>query len=171
MDDLADELGMSKKTLYAHFASKTALVEAMVLDKLARADAEFAEILSRHRDDFCTALHELLAALQRHTGEIQPAFLRDIQREAPEIFALVQTRRQAIIERHFGRLLADGRKSGLVRRDVPTRFIIDILLSAVQGIVNPVKLAELNLTPKPAVAAILKVILEGALTPDGREKL
>ena len=29
MDDLAQELGMSKKTLYAHFPSKTALLEAM----------------------------------------------------------------------------------------------------------------------------------------------
>ena len=33
MDDLAAELGMSKKTLYAHFPSKKALLEAIVADK------------------------------------------------------------------------------------------------------------------------------------------
>ncbi len=30
MDDLARELGMSKKTLYAHFASKEALLRAVL---------------------------------------------------------------------------------------------------------------------------------------------
>ena len=33
MDDLAEELGMSKKTLYAEFAGKTALLRAVLLDK------------------------------------------------------------------------------------------------------------------------------------------
>ena len=33
MDDLAAELGMSKKTLYVHFPSKKALLEAIVSDK------------------------------------------------------------------------------------------------------------------------------------------
>jgi len=34
MDDLAHELGVSKKTLYVHFRSKDALVE-MILDNFA----------------------------------------------------------------------------------------------------------------------------------------
>src|ERR1700741_1877015 len=40
MDDLSSELGMSKKTLYAHFRSKTALVEAVILDKATGLEAE-----------------------------------------------------------------------------------------------------------------------------------
>src|SRR5262245_16339452 len=47
MDDLARELGMSKKTLYVHFASKDAIVERIIdsfsSDVLAMADAIFAD--------------------------------------------------------------------------------------------------------------------------------
>ena len=42
MDDIAEELGMSKKTLYAHFPSKTALVEAVLLDKLGGIACSFS---------------------------------------------------------------------------------------------------------------------------------
>ena len=34
MDDLAEELGISKKTLYAHFPGKFDLLEAVLADKL-----------------------------------------------------------------------------------------------------------------------------------------
>src|SRR6188472_3074551 len=38
MDDLAAELGMSKKTLYAHFRSKPELVQAVILAKAAEVE-------------------------------------------------------------------------------------------------------------------------------------
>ena len=45
MDDLAEELGMSKKTLYAHFPSKTALLEAVIGDKLQRVEADLDRVI------------------------------------------------------------------------------------------------------------------------------
>ena len=39
MDDLAEELAISKKTLYAHFPSKIALLEAVLADKFASVEA------------------------------------------------------------------------------------------------------------------------------------
>ena len=44
MDDLADELGISKKTLYAHFPSKIALLEAVLADKFASVEARLKEV-------------------------------------------------------------------------------------------------------------------------------
>src|SRR5262245_50783563 len=52
MDDLAAELGMSKKTLYAHFPGKSALLQAVLEDKLRSADADFGEITSKFSTDF-----------------------------------------------------------------------------------------------------------------------
>src|SRR5262245_43094918 len=88
MDDLAAELGMSKKTLYAHFGSKNALLEAVLLEKFQEIDAELNRITSDCASDFVGALHGLLATVQQHTEEVQPAFVRDIQRETPELFTL-----------------------------------------------------------------------------------
>ena len=171
MDDLAEGLGMSKKTLYAHFPSKTALLEAMLLDKFRCAEEELEAITSECSADFPTGLHRLLACVQRHAEEIRPPFVRDIQREAPDLFKVVQARRREVIQRYFSKLLGEGRREGLIRKDIPVHIIIEILLGAVEAIVNPPRLAELGHSVKSGLTAIISVILEGALTPEGRTKL
>ena len=171
MDDLAQGLGMSKKTIYAHFPSKTALLEAMLLDKFRCAEEELEAITSECSADFPTGLHRLLACVQRHTEEIRPPFVRDIQREAPDLFKLVQARRRDVIQRSFSKLLGEGRREGLIRSDTPVHLLIEILLGAVEAVVNPPRLAELGLSPKTAITAVISVILDGALTPEGRTTL
>jgi AcrR family transcriptional regulator len=171
MDDLALGLGMSKKTLYAHFPSKTTLLKAMLLDKFRCAEEEMEAITSECSADFASGLQRLLACVQRHTEEIRPPFLRDMQRETPDLFKVVQARRRGLIQRYFGKVLGEGRREGLIRKDIPVHLIIEILLGAVEAIVNPPRLAELELSPKRGMTAITAVILEGALTPEGRTKL
>jgi AcrR family transcriptional regulator len=170
MDDLADELGMSKKTLYAHFRSKTALLETVIGDKLARVEAGLSRVMSGDAGDFPARLHELLACMREHTDEIQPAFVRDVQREAPELFALVQGGRRKLIQRHFGKLLNDGRKAGTIRKDIPAELLIEILVGAVDAIINPARLGELGLTPRIGFTQIISVFLEGVLVREGGAK-
>jgi len=164
MDDLADELGMSKKTLYACFRNKAALLEAVLLDKFRSVEADLKGITSECSFDVLAALHQLLASIQRHTEEIQPPFVRDMRREGPERFKVVENRRRELIQRHFGKVLGEGRKAGIIRKDIPVNLIMEILLSAVQAIMNPPKIMELGLTPKMGFSAIITVILEGVMT-------
>src|SRR5262249_48716104 len=113
-------------------------------------------------------LHKIPAVPPRHAEETRPPFVRDMRRSAPELFQLVETRRGAIIQRHFGRLFAEGRREGMIRRDVPVRLAIAILLAATQGVMNPPRVAELGTSPKAALSALLTVVLEGVLTKSGR---
>jgi AcrR family transcriptional regulator len=167
MDDLAAELGISKKTLYARFPSKTALLEAVLADKFAGVGAALERISGEHAYDFAGGLHQLLAATQRELDEIKPPFVRDMRQKAPHVFKVVERRRAELIRRHFGKLFAEGQRAGKVRKDIPARLIIEILLGAVQAIMNPPKIEELGLTPKSGFTAIVKVVLEGALARKG----
>jgi AcrR family transcriptional regulator len=168
MDDLAAELGMSKKTLYTHFPGKEELVKAVLLDKVQEVETDLSQLSRADTSPVESALRNLLACLQRHTSEIQPAFVRDIGRETPELFQLIEQRRRELISRHFGALFDQGRKSGTIRRDIPTHLIIEILLGAVQSIMNPPKLTALSLTLETGYSSIIRVILEGALTNKAR---
>lgn len=169
MDDLAEELGMSKKTLYASFPSKAALLKAVLLDKFRNVEADLDRITSDCATDVLAALHQLLACMQRHTEEIQPSFVRDMRRE-PDMFKLVERRRREVIQRYFGTLLSEGCKTGIFRKDIPANLIIEILLGAVQAIMNPQKVGELGLTPKTGFSTIITVVLEGVLTESARAK-
>ena len=63
---------MSKKTLYAEFAGKTALLRAVLLDKFRSVETDLDSIMARCSADALAALQQLLACMQRHTEEIQP---------------------------------------------------------------------------------------------------
>jgi AcrR family transcriptional regulator len=165
MDDLARELGMSKKTLYAHFSSKPDLLEAAIFAKLGELESEFAEIESRCGDQVEATLREFLACMHRHSGEIMPPFVRDMQSAAPELWRRVVAQRAAIFERYFGKLFRDGKKAGLIREELPPQFILEAMLALAQQLLNPQKLMELNLTPQAALSHTLSILLHGVLLP------
>ncbi len=171
MDDLAAEVGMSKKTLYEHFPSKVSLVEAVLSAKLEEAERELEAIAQDRAKDLPARLQAAMACVRKQAGEIQPAFARDISREAPELFARVRAGRRRLIHRYFGGLLNEGRAAGWIRQDVPERLMIEFLSGVTDAIVNPPMLEELGLTPKVAFEKILALFLEGAKTEKGRRKL
>ena len=169
MDDLAEELGISKKTLYAHFPGKLDMLEAVVADKFASVEATLKEVTRAHPRDFPATLRDLLSGTQRELDEIKPPFVRDMRQKAPQVFKVVEQRRAALIGRYFGKLFIEGQRAGMVRKDVPARLMIEILLAMVQVIMNPPKMEELGMMPKEGFSGILKIVLEGALTRKGRK--
>jgi AcrR family transcriptional regulator len=169
MDDLANELGISKKTLYAHFPGKIDLLEAVLANKFAAVESRLKRVTRLHPHDFSKTLHELLAGAQDELAEIKPPFIRDIRQKAPQVFKVIERRRAALIERYFGKLFVEGQRAGMVRKDVSAKLMIEILLAMVQSIMNPAKMEELGMMPKDGFAGILKIVLEGALTLKGRK--
>ena len=170
MDDLAEELAISKKTLYAHFPGKIDLLQAVLAAKFAGVESMLKAATRVHRRNFPATLHALLAGTQRELDEIKPPFVRDIRQKAPQVFELVERRRAALFQRYFGSLLIAGQRASMIRKDIPAKLILEILLTMVQGIMNPAKMEELGLIPKEGFAGILKIVLEGALTAKGRKR-
>jgi AcrR family transcriptional regulator len=170
MDDLAAELGMSKKTLYAAFPGKRDVLRAVLEEKFRSVEADLNRVTERAAGDVLDALHKLLACMRYHTQEIQPPFVRDIRREAPEFFALIEERRRRLIQRHFGRIFEEGRKAGIIRKDIPARLMIEMLVGVTEAIMNPPKITELGLTPQEGYLTIMTVMLEGLLTAKGRSR-
>ena len=168
MDQLADELGMSKKTLYAHFPSKTALLEALLQEKFSAVEADLDRVVKESSADFLRG--DPSAARMRRSGtpkRFSRRSVRDMQREGAELFKVIEGRRREVIRRYFGKVLEDGRREGLLRKDVPVQVVIEILLAAVQAIMNPARMAELGLTPMTGYSAIVSVILQGAMRSNG----
>lgn len=169
MDELAADLGMSKKTLYTHFPSKQALVHSLIADKFRRAEAELDECAVSHPGT--AGIAAMLICIRRHAEEIQPAFLQDVGKEFPEAFQEVMVRRRALIQKRFGGILKQGQREGTVRSDIPVHLLLEILLGAVDAVANPSKLAELNLPLESAISKIIDVFLKGVTMNKGRADL
>ena len=168
MDDLAAELGMSKKTLYLHFPGKEELLDAVLEARLASIGGEVARLSSDATMDFAARLNAVLGYMSQRMAEIKPPFLHDLRRHAPGTFRKIEEFRGRTIPKLFGRLLEEGTRRGMIRSDVNPRIVVELILNAVQTIVTPEALARLEVSVQEAFCTILNVTLEGIMTDEGR---
>ncbi|MEO6002724.1 MAG: TetR/AcrR family transcriptional regulator [Opitutus sp.] len=170
MDDLATELGMSKKTLYVHFQSKEMIIRA-VLDTFAaevRSDAE--QLLAHPSLAFAEKLRGFALSLMERLAQVSPAVLRDLQRFAPALHRHVEQLRGKNIPYIFGRFIEAGQIAGVVRDDISPVFAGEYYLHAMQGMMQPATLQRLNLPPQTVLDRALRLFFCGLLTPVGHKE-
>jgi AcrR family transcriptional regulator len=167
MAELAEDLGISKKTLYVHFLTKQALATE-VIDTVAsgiRASAE--AILEDPNLAFAEKLSQLLAAIVERLSKISPGVLRDIQRHEPEIYRRIEAVRAKAVPFVFARILEEGRQAGAIRSDVNFTVAIEYHLQAMQGLLHPDTLERLDMRHTEAAQQALRIFFHGMLVPPG----
>ncbi len=170
MDGLAHELGMSKKTLYAHYDSKDAIVSA-VIDGIERTIHNRAETILRDDSlNFTAKLRGHLAVISSQYGGGAPVLLRDLQRFAPQLYRKIDDLRSRAVPRIIGQLLRIGVEEGKVRPDVDIDFAVAFFLQAMHGLLNPVTLDRLRLGPREAFDKGVDLFFPAVLTEAGRRE-
>ncbi len=169
MDDLAKELGMSKKTLYAYFAGKDALVQAILEHRTTKIEKSLQEIVECAKP-FVEKFRDLAQLLQIRIGEVSPAFLEDIRR----FFSGGLWRDRAVSGPVPFRGISGASSMTASRRAIwrtPCRgnCLMRMVVLSIQGIVRPDVVAELKLHPSAALDHVLTIIFSGILTPKGRK--
>lgn len=169
MDELAHELGISKKTLYVHFPGKDAIIER-IIDIIGRTlRARFEAVVEDPKLTFTQKLQALVRAAGGTLGTASPAMLRDLQRFAPHIYRKIEDLRMKIIPLVFGRLFRDGIAEGMVRPDIDPAFASEFWLHAIRGLVQPAALERTHLTLSQTLEKALHLFARGLLTPAGRK--
>jgi AcrR family transcriptional regulator len=170
MDDLAAELGMSKKTLYVHFRSKEELMRAVIvqLGREVRADAD--ALLANRQLGFSEKLRGFAEGMVQRLALLNPRTLRDLQRFAPALYELTVEMRQKNIPYIFGRFIEEGKLTGKVRDDVDAAFAVEFFLQAMQGLIQPAALDRLGLAPRDVLPRAIDLFFGGLLTPAARKE-
>jgi len=167
MDELAASLGMSKKTLYRHFAGKQELLTALLKRRTETVGAEILEVIDS-RISLPEKFRNLLHLIQRRMEETRPAFLEDLERHAPEQFRIIEEFRARMLPVYFDRILDEGVAAGLIRGDLNRSLFIRVIVDLIQVVARPSLLTEMRLHPWEGIDAILQIFFEGILTPAGR---
>ena len=170
MDELALELGMSKKTLYVHFESKEALMAAVIDDLGREIRASADALLSNRQLNFAEKLRGFAEGMVERLTTINPRLLRDLQRFAPHLFQRVAEMREQNVPYVFGRFIEEGQLAGMVRTDVRLDFAIAFFLSAMNGLIQPATMERLGLAPRDIAPRAIELFFGGLLTPAGRQE-
>lgn len=122
MDDIAQRMGVSKKTLYAHFADKDELVMHAISRYLNQLDKECVE----NQDKAANAIDELflvMKMLDQSFRNMNPIILFDLQKFHVKAFQVFQDYKNNNLQKTVRQNLERGVREGLYRED----FDIEIM--------------------------------------------
>jgi AcrR family transcriptional regulator len=170
MDDLAAELGMSKKTLYQHFRSKDQIMAAVIGDFSGEVRGDAEAVLQNRSLSFAEKLRAFVESMVTRLSALHPHTIRDLQRYAPALHARIEEMRRKNIPYIFGRLIEEGQAAGFVRDNVSPSFAVEFFLHAMQGLLQPPALERLRLTPQEILPRAITLFFGGLLTPAGRKQ-
>jgi AcrR family transcriptional regulator len=171
MDDLAAEMGISKKTLYKHFDSKEAILKEVLNQRVQSIEKSVSGILEKPETDSLSRLLEIFTVIAQKLSQTGQPFFQDLRKHAPKIWEEVDAHRDRIIRHSFSRVFQTGVKEKYFREDVDPHLIMLIYLASIQRIMNPEALPDLPFAANQVFEGIVKVHLGGILTDRGKHQL
>lgn len=166
-EDLAKELGISKKTLYRLFDSKNQLVMEVAKSLTADIERELQPVF--HGDiPFPDKFQRLLKGIARNVGSISGHFLTDLGRHAPEVWEEIDRfRRERILGRLKG-VIDQGIAEGYVHPSVDSELFVTVIYAVAQNVFTPERLLQLGIGPRDVVTFVLRLFSLGILSEKGR---
>ncbi len=135
MDEIAAQLGISKKTIYQFYSDKEALVQDIFKD--------FTDQKKQHctyfKDVAENAIHEQYLAgdmAQEIFNNMNSSVLFDLNRFHPNVFAEFEKFKKQFLFNSIKENLVRGIKEGLFRKDIDIDIITWLRLEMISGVFN-----------------------------------
>lgn len=170
MDDIALEMGISKKTVYTHFNTKTKLVQGVTDHLFETISSGIDEIIAQHKDPI-EEMYEIKKFVMGNLKGEKASPIFQLQKYYPEIFQSIKKRQLAKMRECTVENLQRGIKKGVYRKNLNLGFVSRIYFLGMNGI------KDLNIFPpnefsqKEIHEEFLNYHLRGIVTPKGLEKL
>jgi AcrR family transcriptional regulator len=151
MDDIANKMGISKKTLYAHFADKDDLVVNSISRELKMMEVNC--IVNREKGaDAIQELFLVMKLLDQLFRNMNPVIMLDLQKFHGKAYQVFQEYRNNYLHNTVRQNLERGIKEGLYREDINldilTLFRVSSSLLCFQPEVFPVSGWDLSVVQR-----------------------
>lgn len=168
MDDIARELGISKKTIYQHFEDKDAIVHQLMMAEMANDKCEWDQ-LDGSSNNVIEKIVKSMDIIRQAVAEINPSTFFDIKKYHPKTWDLFQEHKQNFIMESVRKELLQGIEQGFFRADIKVEILVRMRLEQIEIGFDPhlfppnkFSLIEVELT-------MLDHYIRGILTPKGLE--
>ncbi|HAN18985.1 MAG: hypothetical protein A2X13_11680 [Bacteroidetes bacterium GWC2_33_15] len=128
MDDIARELGISKKTLYLYVENKNDLVEKVVDYVTNQKECDFNNIDKKEMN----AIEKLLEVnmhIIKTMKDYNPATEYDLKKYYPELYAKIHTLRKERMHQSILENIKKGKEEGLYRAELKEEIIARLQVS------------------------------------------
>lgn len=137
MDELALELGMSKKTIYNHFEGKSEILKQVVYDLKTELTAGVDRILINEDLNFVEKLTSILFFIGDKLSGVEAQFITDLRKSHPELSKELDNYKKEAAFNRFSSLLDEGIRNGCVREDIDKGIVVVLYASIIDWVVSP----------------------------------
>lgn len=133
MDDIANEMGVSKKTIYVHFKNKTALVNSVTLSIFEMIRGGIDVICSLEKNPI-EELYDIKKFVMLHLKNDKSSPQYQLQKYYPKIYASLKSKQFEVMQGCVVENLKRGIEKGIYRDTLNTAFISRIYFHGMLGI-------------------------------------
>jgi AcrR family transcriptional regulator len=117
MDDIAGQLGMSKKTIYQYFADKDELVDAVMDDEVNQTHKD-CDFCRRQSKDAVDEIFLTMEQIQEQFSQLNPMVLYDIEKFHPRAYQKFRKMKDEYLQQVVANNIKRGIKEELFRADI-----------------------------------------------------
>ncbi|HLT36634.1 MAG TPA: TetR/AcrR family transcriptional regulator [Enhygromyxa sp.] len=158
VDELARDVGISKRTLYEQFRTKEEMAREALI-RLTQKLQETIEAILAEPNHEAVQLRAVVFRICETYSRARPPFYRDLE-TTPSLIELVEASRA----RSFAQvedLVRSGMANGNFRAELEPRLVRRTLIAAVDTVIRPEVLVQDRLSLEQAFDAIIDLILNG----------
>lgn len=166
MDDLAQELAISKKTIYSIYSNKSALVEDCTLHLCESIDAAIRDLGAEQRHPI-DELFGVRSIVKRFLNNERNAPHFQLQKYFPRLFKKLKERQLMIMRDFLMRNLERGVQLGVYRNDLNPELVYRLHFFTYFTLRDQDLFPEKLFDPNTAILEHLKYHVRGISTPEG----
>lgn len=170
MDEIAKDLGMSKKTLYTYFTTKNRLVEATAMYVFQNIADGIKEI-RQHKKDPIEEMYSIKVFASDHLKDEKSSPQFQLKKYYPKLYTTITSMQQQLIEDLLKANLQRGIDRGLYRKDLPVAFTSRFYFVGVLGIKDRDLFPESEFSMSDLVEKHLEYHLRAIVTENGEQIL
>lgn len=136
MDDIAKQLGMSKKTIYQYYADKDKIVNDLIRLNMESNEHDFEQMSKTSKDPVHEIL-ELMKHMQITFTKINPNLFYDMMKYHPEAHKKFKDFKDKCMHNYIEMNLKKGMEMGLYRNTINIKIMATARLVMVEMAMNP----------------------------------
>lgn len=170
MDDIARELGISKKTLYIHVDNKKDLVEK-VMQRYIENEALFAQEIKQDALNAIDIIVEIIKHVHKSISNLPHSAIYDLQKYYPKSWKLFIDFKNEFIFNMMIKIIHKGKTEGHFRKNINERLIAKFYVIAIDGTLNPLNFQDENIQFKDIYLEYIIYHLHGLVSTEGKKYL
>lgn len=170
MDDISRRAGISKKTLYQHFANKVEVVNESVTWYQSQVSAQ-CRALVEESENAIDAIFRTQVFLDNTLKQLHPMVIMDMQRYYPEAYQLFHKQLMEVDVTLIKNLLEEGIREGLFRPDIHTDILARYRIETCMMINQQNLMVQQDYSLIQVSQVICEHFLHGLTTRKGEEYL